>query len=482
MSASQFFITLFLIIDLFCIIAVIFFERKSPTATVAWLLILILLPVVGGVAYVAFGSGFPARKKKRYLSKNARDTLYDDKLKRYLSISQSDYSSNARPFIKVVNYLRAAAQSVYTDQNQVQIVIDGQSKFASLLNDIRQARDHIHLFYYIFKNDGIGRELVAALAEKARQGVRVRVMYDGLGSMMGLSRLFVPLIKAGGRVRAFDRLLFNLSPYIRINYRNHRKIAVIDGKIGYVGGMNVGDEYLGRNRKYQPWRDTHLRITGPAVWFLQERFWLDWLHAEQADQEPQKLERYFPEPLPDGNVGIQIVSSGPDRFESMPIKSGFLQVIYDAEESLLIQSPYFIPDDGFVDALRIAARAGVDVRIMLPRKTDNILVQQANMAYAETVMEYGVRVYLYNGFLHSKTITCDRELVSIGTTNMDIRSFSLNFEINAFIYNKEIALAHAAIFEQDLEHCIELNPAWFSKQSRIERAVCKIARLFAPLM
>ncbi|MBQ4133576.1 MAG: cardiolipin synthase [Desulfovibrionaceae bacterium] len=482
MSTSQFLITLLLIIDLFCVIAVIFFERKSPTATVAWLLVLILLPVGGVVAYVAFGSGFPARRKKRYLLKKANDSLYDDKLTKYLMVSQSDYTTNARPFIKVVDYLRGEAQSLYTDQNAVEIFTSGQSKFDRLLDDISRAQDHIHLFYYIFKNDELGREIVAALAEKARQGIRVRVMYDGLGSIMGFSRLFVPLIRAGGQVRAFDRLLFNLSPYIRINYRNHRKIAVIDGKIGYVGGMNVGNEYLGKNSRYSPWRDTHLRITGPAVWFLQERFWMDWLHDNQADPEPQNLEHYFPEPLPGGNVGIQIVSGGPDKFETMPIKSGFLQVIYDAEESLLIQSPYFIPDDAFVDALRISARAGLDVRVMLPRKTDNVLVQQVNMAYAETVLRYGVRVFLYNGFLHAKTVTCDRELVSIGTTNMDIRSFSLNFEINAFIYNKEIALAHHAIFEQDMKNCIELNQNWLDGRNRLERGMCRVARLFAPLM
>ena len=479
MSTSHFLLTLLLIIDLLCIIAVIFFERKSPAATVAWLLVLIFLPLAGVVGYAAFGSGFPARRKKRYHLKKARDALYAHKLQDYLGVNQP---APAAPFSKAAHYLRADAHSLYTGRNRVQIFTAGQDKFDALLQDIREAQDHIHLLYYIFKNDGIGRELVAALTEKARQGVRVRVMYDGFGSIMGFCRLFAPLIRAGGEARAFDRLLFNLSPYIRINFRNHRTLAVIDGKIGYIGGMNVGDEYLGRNPKYRPWRDTHLRLTGPAVWFLQERFWMDWLHGNQSDPEARKLERYFPEPLPGGDVGIQIVASGPDRLGSMPVKSGFLQAIYDAKESLLLQSPYFIPDEGFADALRIAARAGLDVRLMLPEKTDNILVQQANMAYAASMLEQGVKVYLYKGFLHAKTLTCDRKLLSIGTSNMDIRSFSLNFEINAFIYNQELAQAHYAIFEADMARCLELAPGWLEQQGRLQRAACKVGRLFSPLM
>jgi len=482
MSASYFLIHLLLILDIICIIAVIFFERKNPASTIAWVLVLIFVPLLGVAAYVAFGSGFPARKKRKYDLKAARDSIYDDELIKYLNISGTNSASCDPVNKRVIEYLKTEGDGIYTDHNQVRVFLDGRSKFTSLLNDINNAREHIHLFYYIFKNDEIGKEVLAALEEKAKHGVRVRVMYDGLGSIMGLSQMFKPLKNAGGKIMAFSPLLFNLSPRIRVNYRNHRKIVVIDGQIGYVGGMNIGDEYLGRDKKLYPWRDTHLRLTGPSVWFLQERFFMDWLYALEEDPEPRNLEKYFPVPIAEGDIGVQIVSSGPDKADKTPIKSGFLQMIYDAADNVFIQTPYFIPDDSVIDALRIAARSGVDVRLMIPRKTDSILVQQANMAYAQLIIGCGVKVFFYEGFLHAKTITCDSKVTSIGTANMDMRSFALNFEVNAFIYNHEFASAHAAYFEEDLKNCEEIDEHWFDGRPPLARAARKIARLFAPLM
>ncbi len=483
MSANYLFLYTILLLDIVCIIAVIFFERKNPASTIAWVLVLILAPIVGIIAYMIFGNGFPVRKKKKkYSLKAARDSIYDEELTQYLKISNDDPVYNNILYVRMIDYLKTDGDGIYTDKNQVQLFLDGKNKFESLLKDIRSAKDHIHLFYYIFKNDHIGKEVLAALEEKAKEGLRVKVMYDGLGTMLGFSQMFKPLIAAGGKVLPFSPLLFNLSPDIRVNYRNHRKIVVIDGQIGYMGGMNIGDEYLGRDKKLSPWRDTHLRLTGPVVWFLQERFFMDWLYALSEDPEPRNLEKYFPEPLPGGDTGVQVVSSGPDRADNMPIKSGFLQMIYDACKTILIQTPYFIPDDSFIEAMRIAARSGVNVRLMIPGKTDNILVQQVNMAYAQHIADCGVKVYLYNGFLHAKTITCDGKITSIGTTNMDVRSFSLNFEVNAFIYDKDFSEEYARHFEDDIKECREVNSAWFKEHSVFTRAAWKAARLLAPLM
>ena len=475
-------------LDIACVAAVIFLERKNPASTLAWILVLLFLPFAGFVLYMAFGSGFPVYKKKRFIAKAARDTLFDRYLAKCLDIppmAERRKSIPPSPTMRLVNYLDREGDGIYTPMNDAEIFYDGTDMFARMKEDMRRAEKHIHLLYYIFRNDGLGREILAILEQKAREGVEVRLMYDGLGSLRWFSRMFEPLKKAGGVVRPFSPVLFDFSPHIRLNYRNHRKLTVVDGQIGYIGGMNVGDEYLGRSPKLSPWRDTHLRLTGPSVWFLQERFFMDWLHANKLAPDPAELVKYFPPPLvnPDKTgLGVQIVSSGPDTQEQAPIKSGIMAMIYDAVNEVLIQTPYFTPDDSFLDALRIAAGSNVDVKLMLPDRSDNPLAHHANFAFARQVAEYGVKVYLYQGFIHAKTVTCDRAAVSIGSSNMDIRSFSLNFEVNAFIHNADLAKEHARRFEADLENCTAATPEWLYARGLWARGVSQVARLFAPLI
>lgn len=488
MSIEHILIITATILDLLCIVAVVFFERKNPTSTIAWVLVLVFMPFLGFIAYLVFGGGFRVNKKKRFILKGLRDASYESNLVSYLSSVpwsapgsiEGEKQDSCGP--NIVKYLQSEGDGFYSKNNAARIFSDGNDMFASLLNDIRQAKDHINMLFYIIKNDQIGREVLAALEQKAREGVRVRVMYDGLGTIVGISKMFEGLEKAGGKVAAFSRLFLNLSPSIRVNFRNHRKITVIDGKIGYIGGMNLGDEYLGRDKKLFPWRDTHLRVTGSAVWFLQERFFMDWMHVKKDDPESAQLAKYFPPPIEVGDMGMQIVSSGPDSAESMPIKSGFLKMIYGACERIYIQTPYFIPDDSLIDALRIAAQAGVDVRLMIPKLKDHPLVHPASLGYAQLVQEHGVKVYLYNGFLHAKSIICDEHIVSIGSSNFDIRSFSLNFEINAFLYSQEFARKNVEIFEHDITNSELLDKQWFEQKSVLYKGFCKIARLFAPLM
>ncbi len=475
-------------LDLLCIVAVVFFERKNPTSTIAWVLVLVFMPFLGFIAYLVFGGGFRVNKKKRFILKASRDAHYDNNLVNYLktvawnSVGGLGDEGQSTCGTNIVSYLQNEGDASYSKNNAVRIFTDGNHMFASLLEDIRQAKKHINMLFYIIKNDQIGQEVLAALEQKAREGVRVRVMYDGLGTIVGISKMFEALEKAGGSVAAFSRLFLNLTPRIRVNFRNHRKITIIDGKIGYIGGMNLGDEYLGRDKKLFPWRDTHLRVTGSAVWFLQERFFMDWLHVKKDDPESNQLEKYFPPPLETGDIAMQIASSGPDSADRTPIKSGFLKMIYSACQRVYIQTPYFIPDDSLIDALRIAAQAGVDVRLMIPRLSDHPLVHPASLGYAQLVQEHGVKVYLYNGFLHAKSIICDDRIVSIGSSNFDIRSFSLNFEVNAFLYSREFARKNLEIFEHDITNSQLLNKQWFEQKSIIYKGFCKIARLFAPLM
>lgn len=475
-------------LDIACIVAVLFLERKNPASTLAWILVLLFLPFVGFVAYMAFGSGFPVHKKKRFNAKAARDAIYDKYLVKYLNIPPAHERRKrapASPTLRLINYLDREGDGIYTPLNNADIFYDGNAMFARLKEDLSRAEKHIHLLYYIFRNDALGREILDILTQKASQGVRVRLMYDGLGSLKWFSRMFEPLKKAGGEVQPFSPILFNLSPHVRLNYRNHRKLTIIDGQIGYIGGMNVGKEYLGRAKRLSPWRDTHLRLTGASVWFLQERFFMDWLHGNKLDPDPADLVKYFPPPLIEQgqeSLGVQIVSSGPDTQEQAPIKSGLMVMIYNSVQETLIQSPYFIPDDSFMDALRIAAGSGVDVKLMLPALGDHYLVHRASLAYAAQAAEYGVKVYLYNGFLHAKTMTCDRHVVSIGSSNMDIRSFSLNFEINTFIHNQDFAQNHARQFEMDLLRCTPASIAQLRGGNAIARGVSRVASLFAPLI
>ncbi len=475
-------------LDIACIAAVLFLERKNPASTLAWILVLLFLPFVGFVAYMAFGSGFPVHKKKRFNDKASRDALYDKYLVKYLnipSIEERRRAATPSPVTRLIHYLDREGNGIYTPGNNAEVFYDGNAMFERMKADMLGARQHIHLLYYIFRNDRLGREILAILEQKAREGVTVRLMYDGLGSLKWFSRMFRPLKEAGGEVLAFSPVVFNLNPHIRLNYRNHRKITIVDGQVGYLGGMNVGDEYLGRSKRLSPWRDTHLRLTGPAAWFIQERFFMDWLQGNRSDPEPAQLVKYFPPPLPAGpgeGLGVQIVSSGPDTQEQTPIKSGFLAMIYNAVEEILIQTPYFTPDDSFLDALRIAAGSGVTVKLMLPDRSNNPLTHQANFAYARQVAEYGVQVFFYRGFLHAKTITCDRHAVSIGSSNMDIRSFSLNFEINAFTHNQAFADNHARQFDLDLANCTRATPAWFHARGPLARGISRVAKLFAPLM
>ena len=473
----------FIILDFLCIVAVLFFERKNPSSTIAWVMVLLFMPVVGILAYVSFGSGFRVNKKKQYALKAATDRLDDEYLAEKLSIGDRyAFLQQHKELARLLSYLHNSGDGVYTGNNTVQTYTHGTELFADMLADLRAATDHIHMIYYIFRPDALGREMLSVLTEKARSGVRVCLMYDSIGNLLASSKAFVELERAGGRVQAFSPLVLNLNTEARLNYRNHRKITVIDGKIAYVGGMNVGEEYLGRDKKLRPWRDTHLRITGNAVWFLHERFLLDWCYVSGDDLQAMEFRRYFPEnPGNDGTVGMQIVSSGPDT-DYKPIKGGLMEMLYGARKNIYIQTPYFTPDEAFLEAMSSAAQAGVDVRLMLPTVSDYSIVHFASLNFARRVLEAGVRVFMYKGFLHAKTVTIDGQVASIGTTNIGSRSFMLNFEVNAFIYDGDYTRHHDQIFYDDMINCTELTLAWFKKQSVVKRAVITATRVLAPLM
>ncbi|GAB6179858.1 cardiolipin synthase [Desulfotomaculum defluvii] len=369
--------------------------------------------------------------------------------------------------------------SPFTQDNEVEIFTDGKSKFTSLIKSIKEAKDHIHLLYYIVRNDELSQHLVQVLAQRAREGVQVRFLYDAIGFVGMSKKIWRPLLEAGGEVASFFP---SFIPYvnIRLNYRNHRKLVVIDGHTGYIGGFNIGNEYLGLDPQLGFWRDTHLKVSGSAVQIMQANFFLDWNLSAKCPINYER--RYFPTVDGQGNVGMQIVSSGPvNNLE--PIRNGYLKMIYEANEFIYLQTPYFVPDDSMLTALRMAALSGIDVRIMIPGRPDHLLPYWASRSYIGDLLESGVKCYIYgDGFLHAKTIVVDGKIASVGSANTDIRSFKLNFEVNAFIFDTVTAMKLQNVFLEDIEKCSEMTIATYRCRPVTSKFVESLSRLLSPIL
>ena len=336
------------------------------------------------------------------------------------------------------------------------------------------------MLYYTFRSDDLGKRILAALEDRAAAGVEVLVVYDAMGCRGNDPRFFNNLEKLGGKTEVF---FGSKIPFVnlRMNYRNHRKIMVVDAKVAYLGGFNIGDEYLGKGELGE-WRDTHMKIEGNAVLTLQSRFFMDWNAVAKEKNRKDYAEAYFPIADKKGNTAMQIVTSGPDD-EDQTIKMGFLKMISQAKESIYIQTPYFIPDESLHEMLKIAVLSGVKVKIMIPSKPDHPFVYRATEYFAKDIVEYGAEVYMYqNGFLHSKVMVVDDEIVSVGTANMDVRSFKLNFEINAFIYDRDVAEELIANFDEDQKNCIRATHDYFAKQSKWRKFKQAFSRLLSPIL
>jgi cardiolipin synthase len=467
-------------LNLIFALLIIFFERRNPSATWAWLMVLILIPGVGFMLYLLLGQNLSRRKM--FILKTEEDRFHKELLLQGKQLSEDTLEFHDKEMIhyKDMMYMHLVnSQSVLTQDNSVDIYTDGHHKFDALFHSIENATDHIHMVYYIINNDRLGNKLMKALAKKASEGVEVRFLYDGMGGIRLPRKFFNQLKNAGGKVACFFPSFLPLIN-IRVNYRNHRKIVVVDGKEAFVGGFNVGDEYLGEDKKFGYWRDTHLKIIGSAVNSLQQRFLLDWRYASSEKITFDK--KYFPCVHSNGDIGIQIVSSGPDS-EWEQIKIVFMKMITSAKKSVYIQTPYFIPDESILEALKIASLSGVDVRIMIPSKPDHIFVYWASLSYIGELLKSGVKSYKYiKGFVHSKAIVVDGKISSIGTANMDLRSFKLNFEVNAFIYDSNISSRLQAIFEKDMEDCIEITHELYESRSIIIKFKESLSRLLSPVL
>lgn len=446
-------------------------ENRNPLKTISWVLILLLLPLVGLIIYYFFGED---SRKQRLISHKMYKKLNRRSIGRKELLETLNPPTEHKGLVSLLNRLKAAP--LYGGSS-VTFYSNGEEKFQALFEELEKAQKHIHIQYYIFMDDEIGCKTKDILIRKAAEGVEVRLIYDDVGSWKAKRRFFDDMQKNGIEVQAFLKVTFKLLTS-RVNYRNHRKVVIIDGKVGFVGGMNIADRYInGINGGI--WRDSHIKIEGKAVAGLQTSFLIDWYSSKR---EFLASDSYYPLLESKGENLLQIATSGPvGRFKDIHL--GILQAISNAKECIYIQTPYFIPTDSLLLAIQTAAMRGVDVRLMLPRNSDTTFVQIASMSYLKDVLDAKASVFLFEaGFLHSKLMVIDSDLTITGSANMDIRSFEHNFEIDAFIYNKETCNKAKAIFYQDMEQSSLLSVEEWEKRSRISKFKESVMRLFSPLL
>lgn len=456
-------------------------ENRNPLKTHSYLLLLMLLPVLGLIIYLFFGQNI---RKRRIFSKNQLiNTAFGQHyVDQYLSknrVAVHNLDNISSKFNKLISFLNRDL-SPLSGLNKLTILKNGEEKFPALIAALKAAKHHIHIEYYIFTNDSIGSEISAILMNKAKNGVEVRMIVDGVGSLSLKKEYFSEMIEAGVDLHEFMPVLFP-SFTSKINYRNHRKIIVIDGIIGFTGGINIDDRYINNGKHNLYWRDTHLQLEGEAVKTLQLLFILNWQFVTKKTWHNEAP--YFPKiETPLGNSYVQVNASGPD-WELASIMDSFYMAINAASEKIQIATPYFIPNESILDALITSVKSGVVVELMIPSDSDSWIVQAASESYIKKLLATGIKVYRYKkGFLHSKTLTVDSEFTALGSANMDYRSFDLNHEVNAYIYDKTITASIVNSFELDKKECIELEIRSWRRRSIWQKLLESICRLLAPLL
>lgn len=459
------------------IIFVILSENRNPVKSLGWVTVLLLLPVVGLILYIFFGRSI---KNTRMVSRRTRRKLRRGE--RRVNADPRAYGLETQS-VQQVNLARSLTGAQFYPYNAVEVFTDGKSKFEALEEDLRNAQISINIQYYIFEDDALGNRLADILIERASKGVKVRLMYDHVGSFSVRSRFFRHLREHGIEAYPFFRVTF---PQLatRVNWRNHRKICIIDQHIGYLGGMNVADRYIDGGRKFGSWRDTHVRITGPAVAALQYSFAVDWnfmcggLIEDCLPERSESLAR----PSAIGRVGVQLLTSGPTS-QWANIALAFHKAISNARRRVFIQTPYFLPTEALLKALQSAALAHVDVRLMMPRHSDSVMLTLASASYIAECLKAGIKIYLYEeGMLHSKMIIVDEEIVTIGSTNFDFRSFECNFEANLFFYSRELTSAMLDVYKADLKKCTRVQPAEWRRRSPARKLAESVLRLLSPVL
>ncbi|MGG5460096.1 cardiolipin synthase [Clostridium sp. B9] len=469
-----------LIINVILSVVVVVLERKQPEKTIAWLLILTLLPPIGLILYIFLGRNWKRNKLNDRINPQVKDLI---------SPILDEYPK--KQYVSLMELLAFNSDSPIFINNDIKIYKDGNEKFKDLKAELLKAKHHIHLEYYIVNSDELGNEIKDILIKKSLEGVKVRFIIDKVGANK-LKRSYVKeLRKAGVSVVIYSYFLAPLLKAIntQINYRNHRKIVVIDGQVGFLGGINIGDEYLGKNKKFGYWRDTHIMVKGDFVLALQAVFLDDFITIEKANNSTytfydKEFSEYFPEKtIAKERVLMQLVKSGPDS--TFPaIMQSILKMIMTARKNIYITTPYFVPPSSIIEALRIASLSGVDVKIIFPEKSDHFMVNKASKSYLAELMDCGIEVYFYDkkSFVHAKTMTIDGEICTLGTANMDIRSFELNYEINTVIYDDKITAKLDELFYEDLIKCRHYKIEEYEKTTKFDKFIEGVTRIFSSLL
>ncbi len=457
--------------------SVIILENNNPNKTAAWVAGLFAFPFLGALLYLILGRHPFKRKRIQTMTLRSRK-IQQTARKQFELFKQNEFLLENNMSKRMVRLLLGNAEIPLTINNVAEVLTNGKDKFSSLLSTIKAAKNHIHMEYYIFRDDEIGREILEILFRKRAEGIEIRLVLDGLGCRQ-LSPKQIGLMREKGiEVAIFFPVHF---PYLssRLNYRNHRKIVIVDGEYGFLGGINVGDEYLSRTMKYGFWRDTHMKIQGDAVHYLQTVFISDWFFLTGRELCDEK---YFPALPQLGTQAIQIVASGPDS-DRESVSQLFFSALANAEHSIYITTPYFIPDESMIMALKTAARSGLDVRIIVQGKPDHQSTYWAGRSYYEGILESGVRIYEYQkGVLHSKILIIDKLLGIVGSANFDIRSFQLNFEVTALNYDPVFVKRLTDDFWQDIDNSTEILAECFAQRPSGERYKESLARLLSPIL
>lgn len=455
------------------IICVVVSENRNPVKSLAWITILLLLPVVGMILYLFFGRSL---KSAHMISRRNRKKLRSHEEFIPISINQLKLTDESKQLIRLVGSL---ADNHYFPGNKIDIFTTGDKKFEALKRDLATAREYIHLQYYIFEDDTLGNEIADILIAKAREGVRVRLIYDHVGSFNLRASIFKRMRKAGVEAYPFLKVTF---PELanRINWRNHRKLVIVDGWVGYIGGMNVADRYAYGSPLSPPWRDTHLRITGEAVAAMEFSFAVDWNFT--CHQLLTETTVHQAGVAPDDADGIQLVRSGPmGPWNNIALV--LMKAIANAKKRVYVQTPYFLPNDSLLKTLQAAALAHVDVRLMIPRSPDSFLLKFASYSYVRECLEAGIKVYFYTpGMLHAKMILVDDEITTTGSTNFDFRSFEHNFECNAIIYSRDFNKRMCDIFADDARHCQRVGLHQWRKRPLRNKVLESVVRLLSPVL
>lgn len=468
----------------------VFRTRRDIASTWAWLLVLSVFPVIGFIIYLFVGRKlssddiFTIRAEQEAFGKKLVERQ-QKRVRGHQFLVSSGKLARARQLISLSLSLDRA---LVTFNNKVHVFTDGHQLFDKLIDDINHAEKQVYVEFYTFYADDLGKRVLKALEAAAKRGVTVKVLYDLSGSRGTTYRFFAHLEELGGDAQPFNSKSNKRITTPRLNYHLHRKIVVIDQQIGYIGGFNIGDQYLGTVPKFGYWRDTHLRIVGQAAMMLMVRFGMDWnTTCRKTDKQRIDLTAPFKnfkveQPTDEEDVAMQIVSSGPDN-DNFAIRRGYESIISSARKYVYIQTPYLIPGEPILESLVIAARSGIDVRIMIPCMPDHPFVYRATEYYAKYLVNNGVKVYKYdNGFIHAKTMVSGNNLASVGSANQDYRSYRLNFEANAFTYNEELTAQLKQIFENDIQDSTLLTPEYFDQQSNWRKFKQYFSRLLSPVL